>query len=190
MTTSFPTETRHQFDSIAEQFGLSRVTESLQQVRYENDLVFLLIHWDNTRSYEIGVEIGKKCTSGKDQSFPLHVVLKKDKAPDADRVSNLMVSDEKNLPAILQNLADIVMGHASDLLSGSEQSFAQIEAFSHHNNVAYAQNAELQHAKLIADKAWSEKDYVSIVRALEPVEENLSDTDKARLEYARKHHSS
>lgn len=189
MTPLFPTETRRKFDAIAEQFRLNRMTSSPQQVRYENDIVFLLIHWDNTWSYELGIEIGKKCTIGKDQSFPLHVILKKDKAPDADRISNLMISDEKDLPAILQNLADLVIRNASDLLNGDEQSFAQIEAFSHHNNAAFARNTELQHTKSIADKAWAEKDYGNVIKVLEPVEDSLSATDKARLDYARKHHS-
>jgi hypothetical protein len=186
MTFLFSTEARHQFDPVAQKFGLVCVASTEWGLRYENDKVFLTVNFDSARSYELGVEIGKKNTKYPGPPFSLAEVLRLRDVQDAEFVSGLMISDETRLPDVLSRLAKLTVSYASDFLMGNDFSFAQVEKMRNKESAEFELVSRLRYAKSTVDVAWSEKDYEAIVRVLEPLEQHLSPAEKKRLEYSRK----
>lgn len=187
MTLLFSTEARRQFDPVAKQFGLVCVASTEWSLRYENDTVFLLVNYDGTWSYELGVEIGKRNIWYPAPPFSLPEILRLQGIQNAAFVSGLMISDEAQLPHVLSRLAKLTTDHASDFLSGNEFSFSQIEKFRNRESSEFELASRLRYARSTVDVAWPAKDYEAVVRALEPLEVHLSEAEKKRLEYSRKH---
>jgi hypothetical protein len=186
MSLHFVDEARRWFDPVAQQFGLSCLVASEREVRYENDAVFLCINFDNARSYELGVELGKKSPNQLERPFSLSEVLRLNGVPDAASIDGIMVSDAVRLHDALVRLAMLVMQYAPDFLVGNDISFARVARLREKESLAYALERDLRAARARAETAWSGKDYKAVVAAFEPLESHLSPAEKKRLEYSRK----
>ena len=69
MVQQFASEARSFFDPIGRGFGLTCSASTEQGLRYESDEIILRVNFDNGRSYELGVEIGRKQTAGGPARF-------------------------------------------------------------------------------------------------------------------------
>jgi hypothetical protein len=186
LTLRFCTEARHHFDPVAQRFGLLCVAYGEHNVRYENDKVFLDVKFDNRRSYELGLEIGKRHTIDPSPGYSLAEILRLRGVPDAAFVSALMIRDESRLPGILARLVRLTLDHAADFLMGNGFAFAQVKKFRNRESAEFELAAKLSHARLAVNTAWTAKNYKAVVKAFAPLEPFLSPAEKKRLEYSRK----
>lgn len=186
MTLLFSEEARHQFDPVAQQFGLVCVASTEWGMRYENPHLFLNVNFDNGRSYELGIEIGKQGARYPGPPFSLAEILRLRDIQDAAFVSKLMISDEARLPNVLARLAELTIRYASDFLMGNDFSFAQVEKLRSKESAEFELASQLRHARSTVDGAWPARDYGAIVKVLEPLEQHLSPAEKKRLEYSRR----
>lgn len=187
VTVPFAFEARQHFDALAKQFGMSCVMSNDQEVRYENDDVFLIVNFDNGRSYELGVEIGRKREGQPERPFSLFEVLRLRSIAHAGSVEGMMISDASRLGNALTRLASLTLLHASDFLTGSAFSFAQVAKLRENESDAYARESTLRSARARSEVAWSKHDFGAVVEALEPLEQYLSPAEKKRLDYSRGH---
>ncbi len=185
VTLLFSTEAHRQFDPIAKQFDLVCTVSSERNLRYENNEVFLLINYDDSWSYELGIEIGK--TGIRCPPFSLSEILRLRGVQDAAFVARLMISDKTQLPNILSRLAKLTHDNASDFLKGDVVSFAKLEIFRHKECFEFELASRLRHMRMVVDAAWLVRDYRTIVRSFEPLEAYLSEAEKKKLEYSRGH---
>lgn len=186
MLIPFSKEARRHFDPVAQQFGLTSVVCTESSLRYENDKVFLNVNFDSARSFELGVEIGKKDARYPGPPFDLAEVLRLRGVQDSLAVNALVVSDPSWLKDALARLADLTMKHASDFLTGNDLSFAQVAKWRNKESAELALASKLRYARADAEAAWIAKDFKKVVKALEPVEAHLSEAEKKRLDYSRK----
>jgi hypothetical protein len=186
MSVVFADEARRQFDLLAQQFGLSCVTANEREVRYESDAVFLCVNFDNARSYELGIEVGKKRPAQPERPFSLAEVLRLRGVSDAASIDGIVVRDAARLRNALARLATLVVQHASDFLAGNDLSFAQVARLREKESLAYALERDLRTARARAEAAWADRDYQAVVKALAPLESHLSPAEKKRLDYSRK----
>lgn len=186
MTVPFASEAKRHFDPIAQQFGLSCVVSTERVVRYENNNVFLIVNFDNGRSYELGIEVGKKKLGQPERPFSLAEVLRLRGVADVATIDGIMVSDAAWLPAAMTRLAALTSQHASDFLMGNDLSFAQVAKLREKEGDAYALERDLRVARVKSEVAWSGRDYRAVIAALEPMEPHLSSAEKKRLDYSRK----
>lgn len=186
MSVPFAPEAKRCFDAVAQQFGMSCVASNDREVRYENDMVFLIINFDNGRSYELGVEIGRKKLAQPERPFSLTEILRLRGVAKGESIDGLMVSDVTRLPDALKRLARLTSQHAADFLTGSDFSFAQVEKLRQREGDAYALEGSLRVARARSEAAWEKRDYQEVVKSLEPVEQNLSPAEKKRLDYSRR----
>lgn len=187
MDMSFASEVRCHFDPVAERFGLSCVASSEQRVRYENEAVFLTVHFDNGRSYELGVEVGRKTSTQSERPFSLVEVLRlREAAADAASIDGIIVSDAARLPDAIKRLAALTSEYTSDFLRCNDFSFAQVGRLREKEGDAYALERDLRVAKAKSEIAWSSRNFKALIAALEPLEPHLSSAEKMRLEYSRK----
>jgi len=187
MTVPFASEARRHFDSVAQQFGMSCAVSNEREVRYENDGVFLVVNFDNGRSYELGVDIGRKKSTQPERPFSLTEVLRLRSVADAASIDGIMISDATRLGDALARLAALTLRHASDFLMGSDFSFAQVAKLREKESDAYALAGSLRSARAKSEAAWSKRDYRAVVNSLEPLEKHLSPAEKKRLDYSRDH---
>lgn len=188
MAVPFALEARHQFDALAQQFGLSCVLSNERTVRFENDRVFLSVHFDNGRSYELGVELGKKEPQNPERPFSLAEVLRLRGSAEAQAIDGIMISDYSRLSHALGRLSSLTAQYASDFLLGNDLSFSQIAVLREQECDAYSLEGSLRSARARSEAAWAKRDYQGIIDALGPLEPHLSPAEKKRLEYARQHH--
>lgn len=187
MTVPFASEARSHFDAVAQQFGLSCVLSNEREIRYENDSVFLIVNFDNGRSYELGVEVGKRSPTKPERPFSLPEVLRLRGVADATAIDGMMVSDAAKLQNALVRLATLTLQQASDFLMGNDFSFAQVAKSRERECDAYALERDLRLARTKSEMAWTGRDYQAVVKELEPLEQYLSPAEKKRLEYSRRH---
>lgn len=187
MTAPFALDARRGFDALAQQFGMSCVVSNDREVRYENDSAFLIINFDNGRSYELGVEIGRRKLAQPERPFSLAEVLRLRGVAEAVAVDGMMVSDAARLPDALTRLAQLTSQHAADFLMGSDFSFAQVAKLRQRESDAYALEGALRSARARSAAAWEKRDHQGVVQSLEPLEQHLSPAEKKRLDYSRRH---
>ncbi len=185
MVVPFASEARRHFDAVAQQFGLSCVASTEREVRYENDGVFLIVNFDNGRSYELGIEVGGKRRAKPERPFSLAEVLRLRGVADATAIDGIMVSDAARLQDALMRLAALTLQHASDFLMGNDFSFAQVARLREKESDAYALERDLRVARARSEVAWTDRDYQAVVKALDPLEQHLSPAEKKRLKYSR-----
>lgn len=187
MTVPFASEARHHFDVVAKKFELSCALSTERNVRFENDRIFLDVNFDNGRSYELGVELGKKEPQKPERPFSLAEVLRLRGAAEAKSIDGIMVSDSSRLGSALNTLSLLTAQHATDFLLGNALSFEQVARQRERESDAYALEASLRTARARSEAAWTKRNYLNVVSALEPLGPHLSPSEKRRLEYARLH---
>jgi hypothetical protein len=187
MAIPFMNEAKLQFDPVAQRFGLSCTSSTEWGVRYENEAVFLVVHFDNGRSYELGVELGKNNLAKKERPFSLAEVLRLRGVADANSATGSMISDVARLRDALIRLASLTERHASDFLAGNELSFAQVARLRDRESDAYVLERNLRLARAKSETAWASGNYQGVVEALAPLEQHLSPAEKKRLDYSKNH---
>lgn len=186
MSIPFVNEGKDQFDHVAQQFGLSCVSTNERCLRYESDAVFLSVNFDNGRSYELGIEIGRKLAGQVERPFSLAEILRLRGAADAPLIDGTMVHTANQLHDALERLATLVAHYAADFLRGDRIAFLQLAQLREQESMTFALERDLRTAISKAEIAWLARDYRGVLAALEPMEPYLSTAEKKRLEYSRK----
>jgi hypothetical protein len=166
---------------------MSCVLSNEWELRYENDSAFLIVNFDNGRSYELGIEVGRRKPAQPERPFSLAEVLRLRGVPQAASIDGIMARDSTRLEDALTRLAALTLQHASDFLMGSDFSFAQVARLRQKEGDAYALEGNLRSARARSEEAWSKRDYRAVVKSLEPLEQYLSPAEKKRLDYSRGH---
>jgi hypothetical protein len=184
--TDFQDNALQAFALLAEKFNLACTTFNDRLIRFQNDRVFLAIHHDGTRSFEIGVEIGERTqTDAIERSFNLGEILRlKHEYQDSKWVDDLQVSDKSHFPTILAKLAKFVETYATDLLNHDKNAFLDLSEFHDIECAKYAIEIRLQMARTKAGLAWGTKNYKALIEAFGPVRIYLSEVEKKQLLYA------
>jgi hypothetical protein len=186
----FLVEARRLFDELATQYKLAFSEGNEWSVRYDGSGVFLEVHFDNGRSFELAVEIGRKLPSQPERPFSLAEILRLRSVPSADRIDRLSVPQPDSLVRGLQTLRELVRTHASDFLSGDDRSFAELSAQRDKETAAYAIERDLRAARRRAEAAWNQKDYRAVVDVLSPIRLHLTPAEVKCLEYSLRRTSS
>ena len=187
MSASFALDARRGFDALARQFGMSCVVSNDREVCYESAKTFLTINFDNGRSYELGIEIGRKTSAKPERPVSLAEVLRLRGLEEAAVVDGMMVSDAVRLPEALARLAKLTSQHAADFLMGSDFLFAQVAKLQKVESAAYALEGALRFARARSAAAWEKRDHQGVVQPFGPLEEHLTPAEKKRLDYSRRH---
>jgi hypothetical protein len=185
--TDFKSDVLLAFSGLAARFGLACELLDDRLARFQNYHVFLSVHYDVSRSHELGVEIGERTKAGvAERPFNLGEILRSlSDFDNAAWVCRLRVSDEVHLKEFLEKLATLVEEGTGGLLAGDAGAFAKLSDFRNEESRKYAIDAELRMARRVAEAAWLAKDYRALIGALEPFHRHLSEVERKRLSYAK-----
>lgn len=178
---------RRVFDPLADRFGMHYVSGSEWQLRYENDAAFLSIHFDNHRSYEIGVETGQLATQRPERPFNLSEVLRLRGVSSESDIDGFQVKNQTELDTALMRLARLTSTFASDFLRGNPRAFCELGKLRDLECQEYAKARDLRVARITAEQAWAESNYAKFIEICAPRISQLTNSEKKKLEYARKH---
>ncbi|WP_353666536.1 hypothetical protein [Marinomonas sp. THO17] len=180
---------RKSFNFLISEYGFSVVKEDGFQVRFENDDVFLTVHYDANRSYELDVEIGqlKVLFNGEERPFNLGEVLRTERAAEGRGYRALQASDSDALESCITKLAALVSLNAKDYLLDNKFSFKRLSNLREEECNQYELKMKLEGVRREAQMAWQDKDYAKVVSLYKPVESIITEAEKKKLSFAEKH---
>ncbi|MBL4907259.1 MAG: hypothetical protein JKX94_07400 [Sneathiella sp.] len=168
--------------------NIERIGNSYIALKYLSNKVFVNLYYSSPR-FELDFYIGRVGIEDK---------------PDKDGFTSndlLFLSDDarwidyklysahsyENLRKCLPMLAELLKVCGANCLKG-ESSVYEKALFEKKRNInQWGKEQELKQAKKAASEAWKNKDYNRFIEVFEPVANELSASEKKKLNYARKH---
>jgi hypothetical protein len=185
MSMEFSKTARQAF-MFLEKAGFKLAQHGSTRLLYESSQSIVVVEWD-TRSGEIEVFIGLRSAKvEKQETFSLCDILNMQSLDVPERKRPFQVADENLLVSFLEKLAEDTRAYAQPALTGDRMFFRRLETFRSVQSQAYMRDMELRRVRSEADKAWKRKDFDKMVNLYTSIESDLSESEKGKLEYARR----
>lgn len=186
MSMRFAEAARQAF-SFLENTGFRLAQVGSTRLQYQSDQSVVAIEWD-PRSGGLEVFIGLLLKKGEPQEmFSLSDLLNM-QGVDAPRGRMpFQVADEDSLAPFLDNLAEDTRTHAQSALAGDRIFFRRLNTFRSAQSQAYMRDMELRRVRSEAERAWRDRDLNNVIRLYGSIESDLTESERGRLVYARKH---
>jgi hypothetical protein len=187
----FAEAVRSAFDFLIADYSFRCVKSDMTFVRYESPDVFVNVYHGRA-SYEIGVEIGlvNNPWGQAERSFTIRDIVEfngAEKETGYTRVVTFSANDPALVKKFVNRLADFVKIYAVQELRGNLMAFEQLRSFVESEAERYEKEQEISQIKREANKAWQQKNYVSLVKLYEQIEESLTPAEAKKMEYAKRH---
>lgn len=158
------------------------------RVRFDSPVVFAVVVYDATRSYELGIEIGLQAgiSHSVERPFMISEMLRAAGRSDLGEATALIQAQAGEVRNRLEWLAGLLREHGSAFLCGDRALFEALDKQRDADCRAYAMRAELAKATREAGQAWQQGNYDEVVKQLEPLAAYLPASQQKRLEIARK----
>ena len=180
-------EAAEQAFSFLEKAGFKLAQRSETRHQYESNQAVVVVEWD-PRSGELEVFTGPLPKKGESQEmFSLSDLLNMQGVDAPKRRMPFQVADEDHLAPFLQKLAEDTRSHAQSALAGDRMFFRRLETFRSAQSQAYMRDMDLRRVRSEAEKAWRNRDLSKLIRLYASIENELSESEKGKLDYARKH---
>lgn len=189
MTTkdTFPDLARRAFSFLGNA-GFEITLVDAEELRYESSSVVVSVQWDaRSGEHEVFVML-RSSDGGARTTYSLTDMLamggiRMDAQPP-------QVHDQDRLPPFLERSAEAIRTHCQDALSGQTSYFQRLEEFRRSNAEALTQQMVSQRVRTEVEQAWRSQEYGTVVELYTSILADLSDLEKSRLEYAKRHRSS
>jgi hypothetical protein len=173
--------------SFLEGAGFKLVLLEPSRLRYETAGSVVRIEWD-ARSGEMNVFFGLQPAKGRpEDAFSLSDLLDMVGIEAPERRAPFQVADEKKLAPFLEKMANDVLVHAQPALSGDRMFFRRLQTFRESKSYEYMRSMRLRQVRAQADEAWRDRQLERVIALYGSIEDDLSESEKVRLAYARKH---
>jgi hypothetical protein len=183
MSNSFGSIVEEAFGFLNLKHGFRPVEKERATVVYESLAIFVSLFYDDQRSFEISLGLGRKNDSN--HSYTFDDILRSQSVPLALWPSGYSAKTLNDAQILIEKISKIIASYAVPLLQGDAASWARIAEQRRSECEAYAAAAYLVNAKRAANSAWAAKDYPKVVEALTTVETSLSKADLSKLAYAK-----
>lgn len=170
------------FDFLIREEGFNLVTEDVTFIRYESHLVFINFYHGRS-SYELGVEMGLLVE--EDTVFRLPTIIAA-LAPDYTGQVVFQAGEPKIVEECLLKISALIKKYCVSLLNGDKTEWTKVSIQQQLNSQKLHEEYTINPVKEDAERAWKEKRYKDVVKLYSSVEHYLTNTEKKRLEYAKK----
>jgi hypothetical protein len=173
--------------SFLEGLGFRIARDEPTYLLYETTEVFVSIAWD-PRLGELNVSLGRRPrTNEPADTFLLEDLLAMKGLAQPERRMPFQVADVHRLQPFVCKLADELQLHAQPALAGDQMFFHRLKAFRNAQAHAAMRDAALRRVRAQAEEAWRGQDFGRTVDLYESIEEQLTDAERHKLAYAKKH---
>jgi hypothetical protein len=185
--TSLPQHASHYFQFLETTYGFRLVVANETTVRWETQQVFVQLHYDAHRSFELTLEIGHLAagTRHRDSEYSLSEILGVAGVPLANRPF-FQASTEERLLQSLEQIASLLIQHGKGYFGNEGEPFKRLAEQRDKDCAAYALEQSLKRMRQAADKAWQERDYKRVAALYKEQKSYLSPAEAKRYEIALK----
>ena len=185
---TFAVVVKSHFMFLETEYEYSIVKGDNYMLRYENKDVFLVVHYDAERSFELDVEIGQlKCLfNGQERPFTWGEVLRAEGLAEGEKYIAFQAVSCTSFHLGIAQLAQQVSRFSRGYLLNDELSFKRLSSLREFECDQYERERQLVGIRSEAQLAWQKKDYSALVALYEPVESIISEVEKKKLNLARR----
>ena len=180
------------FDFLAEDYGfelsnIERAGNGYIALKYLSEKVFVNLYYGSP-GFELDFYIGRVGIEDKPDKEGFTSNDLTCLSDDLRWVDYKLYSaySYENLVKCLPKLADLLKVCGVDCLKGDPSSYEKILFEKKRSINQWGKEQELKQAKKAASEAWKNKDYNKFVEVFDPVANELSASEKKKLDYARK----
>jgi hypothetical protein len=153
-------------------------------VRFESAQVVLVVSHDRL-SYEIQVTFARKADmAGR---YVLGQMRNLTIEPDRCEQVFFQASERSRVFDCVRSIANILREYGEAALTGEPAVYERMGEAARLRNAAYTNRILQEPIRKAAEKAWQEHDYVKVRDLYDPIEADLTPTERKRLEYAKSH---
>jgi hypothetical protein len=183
----FPKAVIREFNFLEEK-GFRSTQKNVTLVRYESERVFINVYHGRA-SYELNVEIGLRPASAEERERPFSIseIIELISGQREGEFTPPQSNTPEGVRKFVSQLASMVEKYAEPALAGDCLFFDQLSMLRLEKSEAFLKELKLKAVRRAADAAWHEKDYASVIKLYEPLQENLTLAEMKKLSYARKH---
>lgn len=158
-------------------------------IRFESNEVFLTVHYDASRSYELDVEIGQLTSlfNGQERPFNLGEILRTEGVAAGKKYKAFQAMAPDVLESCISNLALLVYMNAKSYLLNNAFSFKRLSDFREKECEQYSLKKKLVSVRRDAQVAWSNKDYLKVIALYKSIEPMINEIEKKKLCIAQKY---
>ncbi len=179
---------RDAFRFLESEHSFECVESGPWHVRYESAIVFVSIHFDGMRSYELGCSIGRLDDMEGSRKVPFDIgeIFRCEIDSGEIPQSGFQVTSNDALQRAAVRLAESLRRYGGKFLKGNDEDFRAVSALRNRECDDYETKNQMRHAREAANKAWRSGDHYKVVELLSPLQEWLDPSEVKKLEYARK----
>jgi hypothetical protein len=160
-------------------------------VHFESATVLVNVY-HGRGSFEIGVQIGRLDRSLK---YGLDYIVRRAgkevwNSEGFGQSTMFQVSDREGVCSIVPKVARLVQKYGEPFLEGDPNFYNELERADKHESMKFQRDQALQKVHKEARAAWMARDYARVAELFQPVRDDLTETDRKKLEYAEKHFDS
>lgn len=183
---------KESFKFLTEKYGfrlakVEKVEGKYIVLHYLSETVFLNLFYGSP-SYELDFSFGRIGKSGKPKNESFSSSDLASVCYGEDRGYRLFSANSyENLLKCVPKLADLLKGYGGGFLEGNSQSYEKILFETKQKLNKWYNEQELKQARKDASVAWENKEYFKVINIFESIFNDLSPSEKKKLEYSRKH---
>ena len=171
---------RPAFNFIEEDYGFLKMLENKDLVRFESRKLFLEIRHQKSRSYGVGIRLGR--LAKQDQYFSLKALIA-GLAPSFVGPTDFQASTQQAMLASVSKIASTLKAYCGPALAGEAEALEQVEQAQRLESERLL--LQFEHGAVVskADRAWEAKNFPRALELYEQTEQALDKTRRRRLQY-------
>ena len=170
-TSNFNTLVKDSFAFLLKDYNFSIAKDEENVVRFEDDNIFITAHYDNHRSYEVGIQLGllSERYNNEERPFELNEVIKLRQGAAFKQAPALQATSLESLKICVSKAADVFKNECITYIDDPKFNFKILSDFREKN--ALKQENEKRMKKLRSELTiyWGKKDYQRKLRWPLPV---------------------
>jgi hypothetical protein len=176
---------KEEFSFLVSEYGFTIASEAKDLLEYETQDVIVHVGFYGY-AFELYINIGhKKITyDGNIITFSINEILGYKNSPEQD--CPFQAASPEKLEILIKEIASLYKKYAQDFLLGQKDEFNNLLANRNQKTKDYALIKQLKLMREKADKAWRNKSFPEIIKLFSEFEEHLTESERKKLEYARK----
>lgn len=188
MLLEFSNNVKKHFDFLLGPYGFKCTKSNNHNVTYENQHVFITIHFDNGISFELDICFGHHSMLFNEnmQSFNLGELLRLYDVEKIEGYTFFQAATQNSLNRCIEKLSLLLKKYGHDVFTGNNRTFARLNELRLRECSQYARQKELTFARKDAEQAWQRKDYHNVVELYSKIYKLLTKSEKRKLDYAKK----
>lgn len=188
MISDFPNLVQKEFSFLVSDYHFRCVEATSHKVRFESDEVFVVVHYDADRSYELDVELGELNVfySGQERPFNMGEILRLEGAAKKETYKIFQASTLSALSSCIAKLSSLLSAYAVELLQHNKFAFKRLSNLREKECGQLELQARLSHIRKDVQSAWKKKDYAKVAKLYRSVESAITDAEKKKLAFAEK----